>query len=167
MFVAIKRVDLSAMPADQRDGLQSEIRLLKGLSHPNVVQYIESSSDGGSLNIVMEYIEGGSLLRILNKFGKLPESLVGIYMYQVLQGLAYLHNQGVIHRDIKAANLLTTKDGTIKIADFGIAATTSSVDNMEALGTPYWSKKIIYFNYILKLNFIIVTYYLLYLFSGA
>ena len=140
VFVAIKCVDLSAMPLDQRDGLQSEIRLLKGLSHPNVVQYIESSSDGASLNIVMEYVEGGSLLRILNKFGKLPESLVAIYMYQVLQGLAYLHGQGVIHRDIKAANLLTTKDGTIKIADFGIAATTGSVDNMEALGTPYWSK---------------------------
>jgi serine/threonine protein kinase len=58
-------------------------------------------------------------------------------MSQVLQGLVYLHEQGVIHRDIKGANILTTKDGTVKLADFGVA-TKSNVNEYSVVGTPYW-----------------------------
>ena len=65
---------------------------------------------------------------------------MGVYMTQVLQGLQYLHDQGVIHRDIKGANILTTKDGTVKLADFGVSTSTLTAPDKEAqvVGTPYW-----------------------------
>ena len=64
---------------------------------------------------------------------------MGIYLTQVLHGLLYLHDQGVIHRDIKGANILTTKDGLVKLADFGVATrTTTGLSDSSVVGTPYW-----------------------------
>lgn len=65
---------------------------------------------------------------------------MALYTFQVLQGLLYLHNQGVIHRDIKGANILTTKDGTIKLADFGVATKINALEDHSVVGSPYWSK---------------------------
>ena len=77
---------------------------------------------------------------ICKKFGKFPEHLVAVYISQVLEGLVYLHDQGVIHRDIKGANILTNKDGCVKLADFGVARTaTAGVRDNEVVGSPYWS----------------------------
>ena len=73
------------------------------------------------MHIILEYIENGSLAQLLKKFGVFPEALIIIYIRQVLKGLAYLHSQGVVHRDIKGANILITKDGVVKVADFGVA----------------------------------------------
>jgi len=98
---------------------------------------------------VLEFVENGSLLSILKKFGKFPETLVAAYIWQVLEGLVYLHQQGVIHRDIKAANILITKEGTVKLADFGVALVShtkqrggdNSNDDFastEVMGSPYW-----------------------------
>lgn len=86
------------------------------------------------------YCENGSLHSICKNFGKFPENLVGVYMAQILQGLLYLHDQGVIHRDIKGANILTTKDGKVKLADFGVSTSTLAGGDKEAqvVGTPYW-----------------------------
>ncbi|KAJ4022543.1 Protein kinase of the Mitotic Exit Network [Fusarium irregulare] len=82
-----------------------------------------------------------SELRMIEAYGKFPENLVGVYMTQVLQGLQYLHDQGVIHRDIKGANILTTKDGTVKLADFGVSTSTlagGQDKEAQVVGTPYW-----------------------------
>lgn len=78
---------------------------------------------------------------ISKRFGKFPESLVAVYISQVLEGLVYLHDQGVIHRDIKGANILTNKDGTVKLADFGVAAKTGGggAQDGAVVGSPYWS----------------------------
>lgn len=59
-------------------------------------------------------------------------------MSQVLHGLLYLHEQGVIHRDIKGANILTTKEGLVKLADFGVASRTTGLSESSVVGTPYW-----------------------------
>lgn len=83
------------------------------------------------------YCENGSLHSICKNFGKFPENLVALYMTQVLSGLVYLHDQGVIHRDIKGANILTTKEGLVKLADFGVA-TKSNLSESSVVGTPYW-----------------------------
>jgi serine/threonine protein kinase len=64
---------------------------------------------------------------------------VAVYISQVLEGLVYLHDQGVIHRDIKGANILTNKDGCVKLADFGVASSTAVTDDA-VVGSPYWSK---------------------------
>ena len=85
------------------------------------------------------YCENGSLHSICKNFGKFPENLVALYINQVLQGLVYLHEQGVIHRDIKGANILTTKDGLVKLADFGVATKTSALSDVAVVGSPYWS----------------------------
>jgi len=81
------------------------------------------------------YVESGSLAQVIDKFGVFPENLVAIYVEQVLKGLEYLHQHGVIHRDIKGPNLLITKDGVVKVADFGIAMTTKVKNSEHMTGT--------------------------------
>src|SRR6266851_5016679 len=94
------------------------------------------------LLILPRFCENGSLHNICKRFGKFPENLVAVYISQVLEGLVYLHDQGVIHRDIKGANILTTKDGAVKLADFGVASNTTpagAASDDAVVGSPYWS----------------------------
>lgn len=139
-YVAIKQITLSAIPKDQIGGIMTEIDLLKKLRHDNIVKYLGYKKTKDYLYIILEFVENGSLQSIVQSFGRFPETLVRVYISQVLTGLLYLHDQGVIHRDIKGANILTTKKGHVKLADFGVA-----VDKREAqsesnsvAGTPYW-----------------------------
>lgn len=118
--VAVKRVEVGGVDADQLANIQMEVDLMKKLNHVNIVQYIETVRDESYLHIILEFMENGSLSDIAKKFEIFPESLAATYMAQVLVGLDYLHKQGVIHRDIKGANILTTKDGVVKLADFGV-----------------------------------------------
>ena len=115
-----------------------EIDLLKNLHHSNIVKYHSSVKSAHSLYIILEYCENGSLHSICKNFGKFPENLVSLYMAQVLQGLLFLHEQGVIHRDIKGANILTTKEGLVKLADFGVATKQTGLAEGSVVGTPYW-----------------------------
>ena len=89
------------------------------------------------------YVENGSLQHTLNAFGILPEALVASYVVKILEGLSYLHSVHVIHRDLKAANLLTTKNGNVKLSDFGVSlqlnAVHNTIENADATGTPNWS----------------------------
>ncbi|KAI0927507.1 hypothetical protein AcV5_008028 [Taiwanofungus camphoratus] len=118
----------------------SEIDLLKNLNHPNIVKYKGFEKTPEYLYIILEFCENGSLHNICKRFGKFPETLVGVYISQVLEGLVYLHDQGVIHRDIKGANILTNKDGCVKLADFGVASrqTAGAARDDAVVGSPYW-----------------------------
>ncbi|KAK2635752.1 hypothetical protein Ddye_030544 [Dipteronia dyeriana] len=141
-FVAIKQVSLENIAQEDLNIIMQEIDLLKNLNHKNIVKYLGSSKTKSHLHIILEYVENGSLANIIkpNKFGPFPESLVAVYIAQVLEGLVYLHEQGVIHRDIKGANILTTKEGLVKLADFGVATklTEADVNTHSVVGTPYW-----------------------------
>ncbi|CAI0416254.1 unnamed protein product [Linum tenue] len=134
-FVAIKQVSLENIA-------QEDLNIIMNLNHKNIVKYLGSLKTKTHLHIILEYVENGSLANIIkpNKFGPFPESLVTVYIAQVLEGLVYLHEQGVIHRDIKGANILTTKEGLVKLADFGVATklTEADVNTHSVVGTPYW-----------------------------
>ncbi|XP_057963230.1 MAP3K epsilon protein kinase 1-like isoform X2 [Malania oleifera] len=141
-FVAIKQVSLENIAQEDLNIIMQEIDLLKNLNHKNIVKYLGSLKTKTHLHIILEYMENGSLANIIkpNKFGAFPESLAAVYIAQVLEGLVYLHEQGVIHRDIKGANILTTKEGLVKLADFGVATklTEADVNTHSVVGTPYW-----------------------------
>lgn len=141
-FVAIKQVSLENIAQEDLNIIMQEIDLLKNLNHKNIVKYLGSLKTKSHLHIILEYVENGSLANIIkpNKFGPFPEQLVAHYIAQVLEGLVYLHEQGVIHRDIKGANILTTKEGLVKLADFGVATklTEADVNTHSVVGTPYW-----------------------------
>ncbi|KAG8969493.1 hypothetical protein FRC03_002354, partial [Tulasnella sp. 419] len=137
--VAVKQIQLSNIPKTELGEIMSEIDLLKNLNHPNIVKYKGYVKTRENLFIVLEFCENGSLHNICKKFGKFPENLVGVYISQTLEGLVYLHDQGVIHRDIKGANILTDKMGTVKLADFGVATTpTGAMNDAAVVGSPYW-----------------------------
>ncbi|OAX80201.1 STE/STE11/CDC15 protein kinase, partial [Emergomyces africanus] len=136
--VAVKQIKLTDLPKSELRVIMQEIDLLKNLDHPNIVKYHGFVKSIETLNIILEYCENGSLHSISKNFGRFPENLVGLYMSQVLHGLLYLHEQGVIHRDIKGANILTTKQGLVKLADFGVASRTTGLHESSVVGTPYW-----------------------------
>lgn len=89
---------------------------------------IDSSIDDEYLNIFLEYVPGGSVTALLRSYGAFEEPLVKNFVRQILQGLDYLHERDIIHRDIKGANILVDNKGGIKISDFGIS---KKVDDSE------------------------------------
>ncbi|KAI8086350.1 kinase-like domain-containing protein [Halteromyces radiatus] len=139
-MVAVKRIKLnSSKKRDILDAMQ-EAQLLQQLTHPNIVKYEGFIHAEGHVNIILEYVENGSLLNTLKSFGSFPENLVASYCTRILHGLQYLHDQNVVHCDLKAANLLTTKSGHVKLSDFGVSLNLRLKDNeVDAVaGTPNW-----------------------------
>ncbi|KAL7424557.1 Protein kinase of the Mitotic Exit Network [Cryptotrichosporon argae] len=150
-MVAIKRIRLSGMKEKEVRDVMREVELLRRLSHPSIVKYEGMSRDDEYLNIVLEFVENGSLGQTLKAFGVFPEKLVSSYVAKILEGLDYLHSQGVVHCDLKAANILSTKNGNIKLSDFGVSLNMRAVEDMaheagtkgrdggsDIAGTPNW-----------------------------
>ncbi|KAG1359054.1 hypothetical protein COCNU_08G005000 [Cocos nucifera] len=105
-------------------------------------RYLGTVREEDTLNIFLEFVPGGSISSLLGKFGSFPESVIRTYTKQLLQGLEYLHQNGIIHRDIKGANILVDNKGCIKLADFGASKQVAKLATMNAAksmkGTPYW-----------------------------
>jgi mitogen-activated protein kinase kinase kinase len=129
-LLAVKQVEAPSPGANSQsdsrkksmiEALKREISLLRDLRHANIVQYLGCGSSAEYLNIFLEYVPGGSVQTMLNSYGALPEPLVRSFVRQILNGLSYLHNRDIIHRDIMGANILVDNKGTIKISDFGIS----------------------------------------------
>ncbi|KDN52402.1 Pkinase-domain-containing protein [Tilletiaria anomala UBC 951] len=138
--VALKVVNLDT-PEDDVQDIQHEVAVLSQLKEAskfNVVRYWGCWMKGPELWIVMDFAEGGSI-RTLMKSGVIPEKLNAVIVRETLVALSYLHKQGIIHRDIKAANILLTHTGKILLCDFGIAANLQMQNKRSTMiGTPYW-----------------------------
>ncbi|KDR75445.1 hypothetical protein GALMADRAFT_98931 [Galerina marginata CBS 339.88] len=141
-IVALKIINLDTSDDDVGD-IQREVALLAQLRDaPNITKYFGCYLDGPRVWIVMEFAQGGSVLSLMkaSKDGCIEEKYVAVIIREVLVGLSYLHKVPVIHRDMKAANVLVTATGKVMICDFGVSAllaTTSSKRNT-LTGTPYW-----------------------------
>ena len=126
--VAIKALPPSlAKDATLRARFQREARLAMRLKHPNIVRAFQLGEAAGVHYLVMEYLEGETLAEVLKRRGKLPPAEAVRLVYQALQGLQHIHEQGLIHRDLKPGNLMVVAGGpddtsraTVKILDIGL-----------------------------------------------
>lgn len=140
-LVAIKilKSDL-AQNEEFRRRFNAESQAVAQLSHPNIVSVYDVSRGGDTEYIVMELIDGITLKQYMEKRGQLNwrESLH--FITQIMRGLSHAHSRGIIHRDIKPQNIMVLRDGSVKVADFGIACLADSAQTMtqEALGSVHY-----------------------------
>jgi serine/threonine-protein kinase len=127
-IVAIKAIypELTLNP-ELRERFLNEAKIQRRLQHPNIVQIREFLIEQGKFYIVMEFIEGETLTQYLRQLGRpmLASEVIPIFR-QALEGLGFAHSQGVIHRDIKPSNIMLTRQGVVKLTDFGIARALGS-----------------------------------------
>lgn len=121
----------------------NESTALSLLSHPNIVQVYNTVITNSTKYIIMEYVEGITLKKHIDHRGALPEREVIYYATQILSALQYIHSRGIVHCDIKPQNIILLQNGSIKVADFGIARLDAMLDRSKeksdvALGTVYY-----------------------------
>ncbi|KAJ4963689.1 hypothetical protein NE237_023628 [Protea cynaroides] len=116
--------------------LEQEIAFLREFEHENIVQYIGTDRHEGKLFIFLELVTQGSVVKVYQKY-HLGDSQVSSYTRQILNGLKYLHDRNVVHRDIKCANILVHTSGSVKLADFGLAKTKLN-EVKSCKGTAFW-----------------------------
>ncbi|EAR92961.2 cyclin-dependent kinase-like Serine/Threonine kinase family protein (macronuclear) [Tetrahymena thermophila SB210] len=143
-IVAVKLIETQYDRKQKYKSIIDEVKILKQMRHKNIVRYygIQEHKAKDHIGIVCEYVSGGSLWRLIQKFGKFSEPLIRKYTTDILYGLQYLHYHGITHRDIKGANILVDSDGVCKLADFGLAKSISQEIDEGQLklpqGTPNW-----------------------------
>ncbi|KIK64780.1 hypothetical protein GYMLUDRAFT_131664, partial [Collybiopsis luxurians FD-317 M1] len=135
-IVAIKQIDIEDFD-DELSEIQQEVACLAQCNSEYVTKYYGSFVVAYKLWITMEYLSGGSCLDLL-KPGPFSEAHIAVICRELLLGLDYLHSGGTIHRDIKAANVVLSSSGKVKLADFGCASQLTSTLQRTFISTPFW-----------------------------
>jgi serine/threonine-protein kinase len=142
-IVAIKTVNLAGLSRDEADSYEQrfyrEAKSAGRLNHPNIVTIHDVGRSDGLAYIAMEFLEGRSLRQILDSGVVLAPGKVVKIAYQIAKGLAFAHKNGVVHRDVKPANIVVLRNGTVKIMDFGVALLPTG--SLTMAGTAFGSPK--------------------------
>ena len=135
--VAIKIIDKTPLNEASLKKLMREVRIMKMMDHPNIVKLFEVIDTESTLYLVMEYVSGGEIFDYLVAHGRMKEKEARAKFRQILSAVEYCHAHGVIHRDLKAENLLLDADMHVKIADFGFSNNYTVGDKLDTFcGSP-------------------------------
>ncbi|GET90917.1 protein kinase-like protein [Leishmania tarentolae] len=143
-MVAVKYVNVVSESPEALASVKAEVNMLRELSHPNIIRYFGAHTIQDTMLVFMEFAVGGSLTSIVKKFTHLTEPVMQLYTFQILRGLQYLHDKGVVHRDIKGENILIDGYGVAKLADFGCSKSLANIANSSQVGcgtlvgSPFW-----------------------------
>lgn len=143
LFV-IKEILIGHLKESEQISTQNEVEVLKSMHHSNIAMYIESFVENLKLYIVMEYADGGDLNNSIQRKKKLNEywtedEVMRIFV-QICLALKHVHDQNIIHRDLKSQNIFLTSKGIVKLGDFGIAKVLDATGDQARtqIGTPYY-----------------------------
>lgn len=137
-LVAIKSLELNKLKDETRKKkILCEVKILGRLSHPGVIRLLEVFENQKYVFLVMELAANGDLLKTLKKLGSVSEAKARKYFFQIAHGLKYIHDNKIIHRDIKLDNILVDENDLCKICDFGVSRTMEDGEIInEQCGTP-------------------------------
>ncbi|KAG8194177.1 hypothetical protein JTE90_002382 [Oedothorax gibbosus] len=140
-LVIVKEINMHDLTASERQLAINEVSVLSLLNHENIVSYYDSFEEDGVLMIEMEYADGGNLAQYLAQMkNPIEEKEILLLFKQIVSALKHMHDHNILHRDLKTANIFLTKDGIVKVGDFGISKmlTTKQGGAITVVGTPYY-----------------------------
>ena len=141
---AMKSINIGKLDNKEKEASLNEVRILASLSHPNIIGYKDAFYDESSktLNIVMEYADDGDIAHKIQENLKrrlrFEESTLWEWIIQILEGLKYLHDNKIMHRDLKCANIFLMKNGQVKIGDLNVSKLAKNNMARTQTGTPFY-----------------------------
>ena len=141
---ALKKIKFDYESEEERKRNLNEIKILKELHHPNLIQFYDSFKEKGKLYIIQEYADGGDLSQKIKTYKEsnklLPENLIWEIFIQLCIVIKYVHSNNILHRDIKSQNVFLMENGIVKLGDFGISKILNNINEFAntSLGTPYF-----------------------------